>query len=84
MSELRRYSRTLYDGMERANARSYLLNIGFSHEDRSTMEALTSALGRAPRFSVVAPDGMVVRSGVDEGVLSDEPWWAGLLRAASG
>ena len=33
MSELRRYSRTLYDGMERASARSYLLNIGFSHED---------------------------------------------------
>jgi dihydroxy-acid dehydratase len=33
LSELRKYSRTLYDGMERANARSYLLNIGFSHED---------------------------------------------------
>jgi dihydroxy-acid dehydratase len=33
LSELRRYSRTLYDGMERASARSYLLNIGFSHED---------------------------------------------------
>jgi dihydroxy-acid dehydratase len=33
LSELRRYSKTLYDGMERASARSYLLNIGFSHED---------------------------------------------------
>ena len=33
MTDLRRYSRTLYDGMERASARSYLLNIGFSHED---------------------------------------------------
>jgi dihydroxy-acid dehydratase len=33
LSELRKYSRTLYDGMERASARSYLLNIGFSHED---------------------------------------------------
>ena len=33
MNDLRRYSRTLYDGMERASARSYLLNIGFSHED---------------------------------------------------
>lgn len=31
--DLRRYSRTLYDGLERATARSYLLNIGFSHED---------------------------------------------------
>jgi len=33
MTELRRYSRTLYDGLSRASARSYLLNIGFSHED---------------------------------------------------
>src|ERR1700716_3293741 len=33
MTELRRYSRTLYDGLSRAAARSYLLNIGFSHED---------------------------------------------------
>jgi dihydroxy-acid dehydratase len=33
MSDLRRYSRTLYDGTSRATARSYLLNIGFSHED---------------------------------------------------
>jgi dihydroxy-acid dehydratase len=33
MSDLRRYSRTLYDGVPRASARSYLLNIGFSHED---------------------------------------------------
>ena len=33
MSDLRRYSRTLYEGLSRASARSYLLNIGFSHED---------------------------------------------------
>ncbi|HXM54179.1 MAG TPA: dihydroxy-acid dehydratase, partial [Candidatus Dormibacteraeota bacterium] len=33
MTDLRRYSRTLYDGLSRASARSYLLNIGFSHED---------------------------------------------------
>jgi dihydroxy-acid dehydratase len=33
MTDLRRYSRTLYDGLARASARSYLLNIGFSHED---------------------------------------------------
>src|SRR5215475_1621445 len=33
MSDLRSYSRTLYDGLSRAAARSYLLNIGFSHED---------------------------------------------------
>ena len=33
MTDLRRYSHTLYDGLSRASARSYLLNIGFSHED---------------------------------------------------
>jgi dihydroxy-acid dehydratase len=33
MSDLRRYSRTLYEGLSRASARSYLLNIGFTHED---------------------------------------------------
>jgi dihydroxy-acid dehydratase len=33
MTDLRRHSRTLYDGLSRAAARSYLLNIGFSHED---------------------------------------------------
>jgi len=29
----RRFSRTLYDGVARAAARSFLLNIGYSHED---------------------------------------------------
>jgi dihydroxy-acid dehydratase len=33
MPDLRSYSRTLYDGLSRAAARSYLLNIGFSHDD---------------------------------------------------
>ncbi|HZC27241.1 MAG TPA: dihydroxy-acid dehydratase, partial [Actinopolymorphaceae bacterium] len=33
MTDLRRHSKTLYDGLSRASARSYLLNIGFTHED---------------------------------------------------
>jgi dihydroxy-acid dehydratase len=33
MTDPRRYSRTLYDGLSRSAARSYLLNIGFSHGD---------------------------------------------------
>jgi dihydroxy-acid dehydratase len=33
MNDLRKYSRTLYDGTSRASARSYLLNIGFTHAD---------------------------------------------------
>lgn len=58
--------------------------LAFSSEDEDTMEALTSALGRAPVFSVVAPGGMLRRqAGGDERVV-DEPWWAALLRRASG
>ena len=33
MTDLRRHSKTVFDGLARASARSYLLNIGFSHED---------------------------------------------------
>ena len=35
----------------------------FSTTDESTMEALTSALGTAPRFSVVTPTVTIVRVG---------------------
>jgi hypothetical protein len=58
----------------------------FSAEDLSTMEALDSGIGQRLRYSIVSPQGMVVRTGkdgVDEPV-SDEPWWAALLRRASG
>lgn len=58
--------------------------LAFSSEDESTMEALSDALGRAPLFSVVAPAGMIRRQdGRDERVV-EEPWWADLLRRASG
>ena len=56
----------------------------FSAEDESTMEALESALGRPLRFSVVAPDGMIARQGGADALVGDEPWWASLLRLASG
>jgi hypothetical protein len=58
--------------------------LGFSHEDETTMAALALALGRAPRFSVVAPAGMLARvDGKDEPV-AVEPPWAAELRLASG
>jgi hypothetical protein len=56
----------------------------FSREDETTMFALTSALGRALRFSVVAPDGMIARDADNDSPIDEEPWWAPLLRAASG
>lgn len=58
--------------------------LAFSQEDETTMSALESALGCALRFSVVAPAGVIVREGARTFTLDDEPWWADLLRRASG
>lgn len=58
--------------------------LAFSSEDESTMAALTEALGRPLRFSVVAPSGMVARQGGQDVRVTEEPWWTGLLRLASG
>lgn len=57
----------------------------FSETDETTMAALDAALGRRLRFSVVAPDGVVVRDA--EGHTTqreEEPPWARALREASG
>jgi hypothetical protein len=59
--------------------------LAFSHEDETTMEALIEALGTRPRFSVVAPDGMLVRDKQgQQSRATEEPWWTHLLRLASG
>jgi hypothetical protein len=71
--------------------------LGFSGEDETTMAALCAALGQRPRFSVVAPWGLIRRDyppmledgswppPVDSLVpAAAEPFWAGLLRLASG
>ena len=69
--------------------RSPNYKVAFSLEDATTMDALVTALGRRLRFSVVAPAGMV-RSTVTAGkapiatLVREEPWWAPLLRLASG
>lgn len=57
--------------------------LGFSNEDETTMTALTEALGRPLRFSVVAPDGMVARVDGADVRVTEEPAWAPLLRLAS-
>lgn len=56
----------------------------FSREDETTMEALDSALGRAVRFSVVAPRVTIAREAGKVVEVVPEPWWAALLRLASG
>jgi hypothetical protein len=58
--------------------------LGFSTEDETTMEALNAALGRAVRFSVVAPGGMVVRTEGRDVLVMDEPAWTARLRSDSG
>jgi hypothetical protein len=57
----------------------------FSSEDTTTMQALTAALGRGIRFSVVSAAGMIVRDvdGNDERVATEPPWTVE-LRARSG
>lgn len=56
----------------------------FSETDETTMAALRSALGGGPRFSVVAPEITVARIGERTLEVDPEPWWADLLRLASG
>jgi hypothetical protein len=60
----------------------------FSAEDVSTMQAIDSALGRSMRYCVVAPTVTIARTGDRTGSRDEhvdpEPWWAGLLRLASG
>jgi hypothetical protein len=58
--------------------------LGFSHEDETTMTALTHALGRTLRFSIVAPAGMVARSDGKDVLVEEEPAWANALRRESG
>jgi hypothetical protein len=58
--------------------------LAFSNEDETTMEALTSALAQKILFSVVAPDGMIRREENRDALVKEEPWWARLLRMASG
>jgi len=58
--------------------------LGFSHEDETTIAAVTSALGKSLRFSVVAPDGMIVRQDGRDARVENEPWWTRILRELSG
>lgn len=58
--------------------------LAFSHEDETTMTALDEALGKKLCFSVIAPNGMIRRKEGSVARVEEEPWWAELLRLASG
>jgi hypothetical protein len=58
--------------------------LAFSKEDETTMAALALALPRTPRFSIVAPSGMLIRIDSEDLRLAIEPPWAAKLRSASG
>lgn len=75
------------------NKRDQLVEIAHSHPsgpaafsatDESTMAALVSALAQPLRFSVVTPETMIVLDGGETNEVNPEPWWADLLRLASG
>jgi hypothetical protein len=57
--------------------------LAFSKEDETTMAALESALGRELCFAVVAPDGVIEKTGARVTRLESEPAWADELRVAS-
>lgn len=56
----------------------------FSAEDESTMAALDDALGRRLTYYVVSPQKTISRTGDDKTETIPDPWWAALLRLASG
>ncbi len=58
----------------------------FSAEDESTMSAIDAALGKPMHYCVVAPRITISRTGQGAEVkkLDPEPWWAHVLRLASG
>jgi len=56
----------------------------FSAEDESTMAAIDSALGKPVRYCVVAPRITVSRLANETTTIDPEPWWAGVIRLASG
>lgn len=59
--------------------------LAFSAEDETTIAALDAALGRPLKYVVVTADGMLRRE--PDGSLGTEraePWWADVIRAASG
>ena len=58
--------------------------LAFSREDETTMAALALALPHTPRFSIVAPAGMLARVDGNDVRVADEPPWAAELRLASG
>ena len=59
--------------------------LAFSAEDDSTMQAIDAALGRALTYSVITPHALLrKRPDGQVGVDHNEPWWAEVLRAASG
>ncbi len=55
-----------------------------SSTDRSTMEGVDAALGRALDYAVVTPDAVLLCRDGETWIEQDEPWWVWLLRTTSG
>lgn len=59
--------------------------LAFSSEDCTTMGAVDAALGRRLRYSVVTGEAVLLRDEYENTrVVPVAPWWAELIRLASG
>ena len=56
----------------------------FSAEDESTMAAIEPALGKTLAWAVLSPKGLLVRRDGKDETAATLPWWATVLRLASG
>ncbi|MBE2250949.1 MAG: Mov34/MPN/PAD-1 family protein [Myxococcus sp.] len=56
----------------------------FSDEDESTMAAVEPALGKQLAWAVLSPKGLLVRRAGKDETAAALPWWATVLRLASG
>lgn len=56
----------------------------FSAEDESTMAAVEPALGKTLAWAVLSPKGLLVRRDGKDETATALPWWADVLRLASG
>src|SRR6185295_18375791 len=57
--------------------------LDFSHEDRTTIEAVEAGTGKVFTWSIVTKSGFLSRRVNLDTDREDSPWWLGLMRSLS-
>ena len=57
--------------------------LDFSHEDLTTMQAVEAGTGRVFTWSIITQGGFRSRTGGDDRLREDSPWWLNLMRRLS-